>query len=205
MRSSTRLVRMSRRAASLARRHGRKAIVPAGVPSELVVALAFVGLLVLGAVFAEVPAARHVGLVPLCLLAATASWWASLSGAAVVGLMTWPFYLGCVVGTAGDLALPGRPGLLALATLLVAAVGSALTRHVLTWPDHRRAAKATRAGTAATLYFPAIPPYPAIRGDSAVPRDSAMPRHSARRRDPAIHRAADSATPPCPGGSRQKA
>ncbi|OHV43346.1 hypothetical protein BCD48_28585 [Pseudofrankia sp. BMG5.36] len=123
------------------------------VPTAAVLAITFIGVLVLAAVFVWVPAARHVGLAVLCCFVALVAWRATISGAALAGVLAWPFYLGMVVRDDGQLAAPGRSGLIALALLAGAAVTPTMTRRVVTWPARRRARLASAADGLATLLY----------------------------------------------------
>ncbi|OHV42049.1 hypothetical protein [Pseudofrankia saprophytica] len=125
---------------------------PTPTPTAAVLAITFTGVLVLAAVFVWVSAARHVGLAMLCCFVALVAWRATISGAALAGVLAWPFYLGMVVRGDGQLAAPGRSGLIALALLAGAAVTPTMTRRVVTRHVRRRVRPASAADGLATLH-----------------------------------------------------
>jgi hypothetical protein len=131
-------------------------------PFEVVLGLGFVALLVLGAVFSAVPAARHDGLVLLCVAAAAIAWRASLPAIAVSVPVTWLFYLSTVVGPgAGEVNWPGTGrALVALALLATSALVVVVARRVLAVPARRQALHAAARSTAA-LFYPALRRQPA--------------------------------------------
>src|SRR5215211_1343565 len=100
------------------------------ISSHFAAAIAFAGCLVLSAFFTATGGAlgrpAEVGL--LVALVGAVSWWSTVPGAVAAGAQGWLFYLGFVVGSAGDLRFEDWRSLVALAGFLAVALAAAGSR-----------------------------------------------------------------------------
>jgi hypothetical protein len=102
------------------------------MPMAVGCAVGFGGYLVAAAGLTAVSPGHTAGVVVLAVIAAAIGWWMTVPGAALVGLLGWPFYSGFVAHSQGVLAVTGsRDGVIAL-ILVAAAVVAATVRLLVT-------------------------------------------------------------------------
>ncbi len=104
---------------------------PLVLPWEFALFVGFSGLLALAAIFVSFPPGSAVGIGVLLAFTAATGWWATIPAGCSVGAMAWPFYLGFVIHTEGDLGVHRPADFLVLAALAAVGAGAAALRALL--------------------------------------------------------------------------
>lgn len=110
------------------------------MPAAVGCAVGFGVYLVAAAVLSAVVPSRLVGVVVLVAIAALLGFSTTVAGAALVGLLGWPFYSGFVTHRAGVLAVTGVGDAVVTGALVVVAVAASVARAMARTPADEGAA-----------------------------------------------------------------
>jgi len=102
------------------------------MPATVGCAAGFGAYLVAAAGVTALAPDHRLGVAVLLVIAALIGYWTSLPGAALVGLLGWPFYSGFVTHGEGVLAVTGVSDGVVAATLVAAAVLASLLHNGIT-------------------------------------------------------------------------